>query len=102
MVYHEAMYLVLYPDEDMKLACVRLELNVDLLESVDAKEDWLTCLYAQLWSSVCGPQCCCSCPLFPVLLNMLLWSLALNTFCWTSRKEHHVHQLCYFKWGTLG
>lgn len=91
MAYHEAMYLVLYPDEDLKLSYVRLDLNVDLLENVNTSEDWLTCLDTQLHSSVGGPQCCGSCPCFPGLLSMSLWSPALSTFCWTSRKEHHVH-----------
>lgn len=59
------MYLVLCPDEDLNLPCVRLEPNVDLLESANAKEYWLIRLGVQLRSSVGAPcppppQSCCS------------------------------------------
>lgn len=64
------MYLVLRPDEDLKLPCVRLELNADFWESVNAKEYWLIHLDAQQRSSVGGPQSCYSCPHFPLLLSM--------------------------------
>lgn len=46
------MHLVLYSDEDLKLSCVGLELNVDLLESVNATRYWLMCLNAQLLAPV--------------------------------------------------
>lgn len=49
------MYLVLCPDEDLNLPCVRLEPNVDLLESANAKEYWLIRLGVQLRSSVGAP-----------------------------------------------
>lgn len=49
------MCLVLCPDEDLKLPYVRLEPNVDLLESANAREYWLRRLDVQLWSSVGGP-----------------------------------------------
>lgn len=62
------MYLVLCPDEDLNLPCVRLEPNVDLLESANAKEYWLIRLGVQLRFSVGAP-----CPPPPVLLLTLIF-----------------------------